>query len=124
MWSATVAATVGLLGLPLALSRGELAVEGGLVGWLIPTLTGVIGGSWVISRHGSVGTGFIAAVVGCILARLFLAAVGAMAVAGAGAVAAWAYLTGLGVAFVAQQTTEVVWILRAARPAGGETRPC
>ena len=68
--SATIAVLVGLLLLPLALSRGAAVVRWGGAGWLVMTMVGVLGGAWIASRHGTTGPGFLVAFGVCMLTRL------------------------------------------------------
>ena len=103
--------TGGIL-LLLAWTRGAPFVAWSLVGWLIMGLTGVVGGAWIASRHGSAGSGFLFALVSCMLARLALAAGGAFASAMAGAGAVRACLVGMMVGFLPLQIFEVVWFYR------------
>ena len=77
--STAVATAAGTLLLLLTLSRGQAVVGWSLLGWILMTLVGVIGGSWMTALHGRPGSAFIGAVLGCMLARLVGSALGAWA---------------------------------------------
>ena len=122
MGSTTVAA-IALVALLLAVRPlGHAALGWGLLGWSIMALIGVVGGSWQVKLHGSLGTGFIVALGTCILARLAAGAAGAAGAATFGMGAVWPYLAGLGAGYVPLQLFEVGWFLRPSsdmRPARG-----
>ena len=82
-----------------------------LIGWAVMSLTGVICGSWMAALHGRPGAAFVAALLGCTLARLIAAGLGAWATTQIGYKAAWPYMIGLGVGYVPLQLFEAGWFL-------------
>ena len=112
--STAVATAAGTLLLLLTLSRGQAVVGWSLLGWILMTLVGVIGGSWMTALHGRPGSAFIGAVLGCMLARLVGSALGAWAVIPTGIEAARPYVVGLGVGYVPLQVFEARWFLHRA----------
>ena len=99
----------------LAAPRGERVVGWSLLGWLVMSVTGVVGGSWLVAKHGSLGWGFFAALAACMLARLLFGGAGALAAALRGPEAPWAYLAGLGVGYLPLQVFETGWFLRRSK---------
>jgi hypothetical protein len=101
----------------VAASSGAAAAAWTALGWSITAVAGVVGGAWVVSRHGRAGAGFFVALQACILARLGLSAIGAILVASRDPGAAWAYLAGLVAGFLPLQAFEILWFFRNARRA-------
>lgn len=122
LWSGASGLIVALALIPLALARGQLVVQSGLVGWLLTSVAGVGGGAWVISRHGRPGVGFVAALGVCMLARLILFVAGPFAAAPLGAEAVGACVVGLFAGYLPAQATEVIWLARATVPQAGASR--
>lgn len=110
-----IALAAALALLAFAVPRGGPAVGWSLIGWLIMTLAGSLGGAWTVSQHGRPGSGFLVAVGICMLSRLVLGAAGVAAAAGAGTAAVWALLAGLAVTYVPLQVFEMIWFLRSIR---------
>lgn len=117
-----IAVISGLLLLPLVASRGSVALQWSLAGWLLTTAIGVLGGAWIVAQHGSAGPGFLIAFGVCMLARLTALGIGALVSAGRGGEAIGAYLAGLLVGYLPPQAWEMVWLLRATRHSRGGTR--
>lgn len=113
--AAAVSAGASVLGVPLAVSVGEPALCWMLLGLLIMSATGIAGGAWLAARHGGPGSGFLAALGVCMLARFGLSAGGALAAAARGPEPAWSYMAGLGLGYFPLQGFEIVWFLRGAR---------
>jgi hypothetical protein len=118
LWSGVSGLIVALLLTPLALGRGTLAVQWGLVGWFLTTLAGVGGGAWVVSQHGRSGVGFVLALGVCMLSRLILFVAGPFAAAPLGTEAVWACVVGLFAGYLPAQATEVIWFARSTIRAG------
>jgi hypothetical protein len=113
LWSGASAVAGALVALPLAgATWGWPGVHWSLLGWLVTTLAGVAGGIWLLTRHGSHGSGFLVAVGVCMLARLIVFVAGPLAVASRGRGAALACVVGLFAGYVPTQATEVIWIAR------------
>ena len=72
---------------------------------------GVAGVIWTGWSHGKAGTGFIAAVAMCMLARLFLAAAGAWGATRQGMETVWPYILGLAAGYLPLQAYELNWFL-------------
>jgi hypothetical protein len=118
LWSGGSGLIVALLLMPLALGRGELAVQWGLLGWLLTTVAGVGGGVWVVAQHGGSGVGFLLALGVCMLTRLILFVAGPFAAASLGAEAVWACVVGLFAGYLPAQATELIWFARSTSRAG------
>lgn len=112
-WSGASALIAALLMVPLAASWGGTVVRWSLLGWLVTALAGVAGGTWLISKHGTRGPGFLVALGVCMLARLILFVAAPFAVAQHGAEAAVACIVGLFAGYLPTQATEVIWIARS-----------
>ena len=113
LWSSASALVAALLVVPLAAAIwGWPGAGWSLLGWLVTAVAGVAGGSWLLSRHGTHGAGFLVAVGVCMLARLVLFVAGPFAVAPRVMEAALACLVGLFAGYVPTQATEVIWIAR------------
>jgi hypothetical protein len=112
-WSGASALIVALALVPLALSRGDVVVRWGLIGWLVTAAAGVGGGAWLISKHGTPGPGFLVALGVCMLARLILFVAGPLAASPLGTEAVWACVIGLFAGYLPAQATEVIWFARA-----------
>jgi hypothetical protein len=112
-WSSASALIVALALVPLALSRGDVVVHWGLIGWLVTAAAGVGGGAWLISKHGTPGPGFLVALGVCMLARLILFVAGPLAASPLGTEAVWACVIGLFAGYLPAQATEVIWFARA-----------
>ena len=106
---------VGLAVLPLALSRGSVALQWGVSGWLIMAVTGMAGGVWMILKHGKQGSGFLVALGTCMLARLFASAAGAFGAMQQGMEAVWPYIVGLCAGYLPLQLYELWWFVSSAR---------
>jgi len=115
LWSGALALACGALLMLFAYSRGETVIGWSLLGWGVMSVTGVIGGSWMVALHGKPGSAFIGAVLGCMLARLVGSALGAWAATPAGIEAARPYVLGLGVGYVPLQLFEAKWFLARGR---------
>ncbi len=98
-----------------AYSSGRTAIGWSLLGWVVMTVTGVVGGSWMAALHGRPGSAFVGAVLGCMLARLVGSALGAWAATPTGIEAARPYVLGLGVGYVPLQIFEAKWFLARSR---------
>ena len=101
-------------GLPLLLfgvRYGGSVVLWGAAGWFVMSALGLAAGMRLTSVHGDPGPRFLAAMGACILARLGLAAAGAIAVAGRGEAEMYAYLVGLGAGYFPLQAYEMKWFL-------------
>ena len=109
--SSAVALSVGAVLLFFVLSRGETVVRWSLLGWMVMSVTGVIGGSRMAAVHGRTGSAFLAALVGSMLARLVAAAAGGLAASTIGYQAAWPYIIGLGAGYLPLQMFEARWFL-------------
>ncbi len=114
LWSSVVALAALVVLLLFAFSRGETVIGWSLLGWMVMTVTGVIGGSWMAALHGRPGSAFIGAVLGCMLARLVGSALGAWAATPTGIEAARPYVLGLGFGYVPLQVFEAKWFLNGA----------
>jgi hypothetical protein len=112
LWSGVSALIAALLLVPLAASWGGSVVRWSLLGWLVTAVAGVAGGIWLISQHGTRGSGFLVALGVCMLARLILFVVGPIVAAPRGMEAALACVVGLFAGYVPTQATEVIWIAR------------
>jgi hypothetical protein len=112
-WSGASAMIAALLLVPLAASWGGPVVRWSLLGWLVTTLFGVAGGTWLVSKHGTRGPGFLVALGVCMLARLIVFVAAPFAVASHGAEAAVACIVGLFAGYLPTQATEVIWIARS-----------
>lgn len=112
LWSGSFATASALILLPFGLPRGTGAVLWGLLGWMATGVVGVAGGAFMVSRHGTSGPGFLMILGVCMLLRLLLSAVGAVAAVGEGMQAVWPYLIGLVAGFIPVQIVEIVWFLR------------
>ena len=88
-----------------------MVVRWSLIGWGVMSLFGVIGGSWMAAVHGRPGASFVGALVGCLLARMIAAALGALGAASIGYPAAWPYVIGLGAGYLPLQLFEAGWFL-------------
>lgn len=111
LWSSAVALAAGAVLLLFAYSSGETVIGWSVLGWVVMTVIGVIGGSSMAALHGRPGSAFIGAVLGCILARLVGSALGAWAATPVGIEAARPYVVGLGVGYVPLQLFEAKWFL-------------
>ena len=101
--------------LSLVPGGGLVAVGWGLTGWAITAWIGVVGGVWLVARHGEPGPAFLIAMGTCMLSRLLLAVVGAVLAAtlgGAGAV--YPYVAELAAGFLPVQILETGWFMRRA----------
>ncbi len=115
LWSSAVASAAGAVLLLFSYSSGQTVIGWSLLGWLVMTATGVIGGSWMAALHGRPGSAFVGAVLGCMLARLVGSALGAWAATPIGIEAARPYVIGLGVGYVPLQIFEAKWFLARSR---------
>jgi hypothetical protein len=111
-WSGASALIAALLLVPVAALWGGAAVRWSLLGWLVTALAGVAGGTWLVSKHGARGQGFLIALGVCMLARLILFVAAPFAVAPHGAEAAVACIGGLFAGYLPTQATEIIWIAR------------
>jgi len=118
MWNGAVALAVlpALSLLSVGAASGRPGPSGwALLGWSLMALVGVAGGYALEATHGRPGAGFLGALSACILTRMFGAAAGALVASLWGDQAIWAFLAGLGVAFVPLQLLEIGWFMRKAR---------
>jgi len=116
----TVVCTLIALGsgaavLAYALPRGEEVVRWSGLGWLIMAVIGVAAGIWMVRVHGRPGSGFMAALVTGMLARMLVAAAVALVAAQQGIEIVWAYLVGLFTGYLPLQVFELTWFLRKDR---------
>ena len=118
--SGAVALTAGAVLLFFALSREETVIGWSLLGWMVMSVTGVIGGSWMAAVHGRTGSALLAVLVGSMLARLAASGAGAWAASTVGYQAAWPYVIGLGAGYIPLQMFEARWFL--TRHGAGEQR--
>ena len=88
-----------------------------LGGWLLLSLAGVISGGWLVSRHGRHGNSFLGALVGGMLVRMTLTALGMGAAMTAGKPAMWAFAGGAVAGFLPVMLFELVWFYRASQDA-------
>jgi len=118
LWSGASGLIVALLLVPLALGQGEMAVQWGLLGWLLTMLAGVGGGAWAVSQHGRSGVGFLLALGVCMLARLIIFVAGPFVAAPLGTEAVWACVVGLFAGYLPAQATEMIWFARSTARTG------
>ena len=112
LWSGASALIAALLLVPVAATWGTAVVGWSLLGWLVTAVAGVAGGAWIVSKHGSKGSGFLVALGVCMLARLILFVAGPFAAAPRGVEATLACVVGLFAGYLPTQATEVIWIAR------------
>lgn len=113
----TVAGAMLAVGLLSAGSSGEIGWM--VAGWSAAVAIGVASGLWLIAKHGSPGSGFVAAMASATAAR-FLAVGGGLIVAlRQGERAPWMFLMGFAAGFVPVTVIEVMALRRAGKPAAG-----
>ena len=61
IWAGVTTLGSGLAVLALTAPRGAVAVRWGLAAWLVLSAIGVAGGIWLSAKHGTPGSGFLAA---------------------------------------------------------------
>ena len=103
--------------LPWAVDLFGVMLPWALCGWLLLSLAGVIGGGWLVSRHGRQGNSFFGALVGGMLLRMILTALGMGAAKIAGKPAMWAFAAGAVAGFLPVMLFELIWLYRASRNA-------
>jgi hypothetical protein len=114
-----IAAMVALLPLcllPWAANRLGVNLPWAMAGWFLVSLIGVVAGGWAVSKHGKEGNGFLAGLVGGILARMLLAVLGIALASTSGRPAIIAFLAGVVAGFVPVQIFEVSWFFRSTVP--------
>ena len=116
---ASIGVAIALLSaLPvLALGRahGREILVWSLGGWALMAVVGIAAGVWMVRSHGRPGSGFLAALAGGMLSRLFLSAAGAAWAARQDIETVWAFLGGLAAGYVPLQTFELAWFIRRGR---------
>ena len=110
--SGAVAIAAGVVLAGAAGSFGAIPLQWGLIGWLATAAVGVVGGAWLVSRHGMAGSPFLVALATCMLSRLILAGAGAVAASTRGSEAMIAYVAGLAAGFIPVQVVEMAWFQR------------
>lgn len=111
---ASLVALVPLCLLPWAAGRLGDSLGWTLAAWFLVSLIGVMAGGWVVSQHGKPGNGFLAGLVGGILARMTLAVLGGALAMSSGRAAVVAFLAGVVAGFVPVQIFEVFWFFRSS----------
>jgi hypothetical protein len=111
---ASMVALVPLCMLPWAANRLGRDLLWALGGWFLVSLIGVVAGGWVVSQHGTPGNGFLAGLVGGILARMALAVLGIAVASSSGRAAIVAFLAGVVAGFVPVQIFELSWFFRSS----------
>lgn len=112
--AASLVALVPLCLVPWAADRLEGNLAWALGAWFLISLIGVMAGGWVVSQHGKPGNGFLAGLVGGILARMALAVLGGAWAMSSGRASVVAFLVGVLAGFVPVQIFEVFWFFRSS----------
>lgn len=120
-WGAllAVASAAGVLLLASPVRREALIW--GAVGWLAMTFVGVASGTWLVVHHGNPGQGFLAGLVGGMLARLLALTAGAVGVVLAGGGGIWGFAVGSTAGFLPLQAYEIAYFYlkdKRLRPSG------
>ena len=114
---ATLLCMTPAVSLPWAVGLFGVALPWALCGWLLLSLAGVIGGGWLVFCHGRQGNSFLGALVGGMLLRMTLTALGMGAAMIAGKPAMWAFAGGAVAGFLPVMLFELIWFYRASRNA-------
>ena len=101
-------------------SHGRPILVWSLAGWAVMAVVGIAAGVWMVRSHGRPGSGFLAAVAGGMLSRLFLSAAGAAWAARQDIETVWAFLGGLVAGYVPLQAFELTWFIRKGRASLGD----
>ena len=111
-WSTVVAVVAGLALLPVALGHGSVVLGWGFAGWLVVTLIGVLCGTSLTAVHGKPGSRFLWLFGAFMVARVIALLAGLGIAQWRSPAEGWAWLVGLGAAWVATQTFEMIWFAR------------
>jgi len=115
LWGGIVAAATGVALVGGAVRMQAPGLGWGVLGWGAAVAPGLTFGTWLARRHGTPGTGFVAALGAGILVR-FVTVLGSLAwvlAEGAGAQRIW--LAGVLAGYVPLQLFEVAWFVRRSR---------
>jgi hypothetical protein len=85
------------------------------IGWTVASAVSVSTGTWAAWKHGSPGSGFLAAVFGGIALRAAVTVAGLMAALLAGGSEGWLFLVGSAAGLVPQWVFEIAWFHRRGR---------
>jgi hypothetical protein len=120
-WGVLLAAASAGGALLLASPVRREALVWGAFGWLAMTSIGVASGAWLAVHHGSPGHGFLAGLVGGMLARLLAMTIGAVGVVLTGGGGVWGFAVGLTAGFLPMQAYEIAYFYlrgKKLRPPG------
>ena len=121
--STVVAVAAGLALFPVALTHGSDVLVWAFAGWLVATLIGVFCGTSLTAVHGNPGSGFLWLFGSFMAARVVTLLAGLGIAQWHDPAAAWAYLAGLGVAWLATQAFEMIWFARRTARAARSDEP-
>jgi hypothetical protein len=113
--SGAVMVATGVVLAPLAVARGPAVLVCCLLGWLVASGVGTVGGARLVATHGTPGARFLRTLALCMGARLVAFGAGVAIAAARDVTEGLAYLAGLGSAYVPGQVYEMIWFARDRR---------
>jgi hypothetical protein len=113
--SGAVVLAAGVALAPLAVARGPAVLVCCLLGWLVASGVGTVGGARLVACHGTPDARFLRTLALCMGARLLAFGAGVAIAAARDVTEGLAYLAGLGCAYVPGQVYEMIWFARQER---------